>query len=732
MSTTQHLKGRRQVAADPERAYQEWAEALREGLPRTNWDEVEPHPPKEWLWAAELADTPGGPQLADYMDGLVEEDLEESLVIEMIAGCERLKSWAAARQSQLFTELHSRCAGAPTVGHIDDEVRVRLGITSYAAGSMENRARELARFPEVRKALKVGWIDVRKADVLIDGVQTLPEVRGRAVHRMFIPIADGLTPPQLRRRVAAAVVKIDPDLAHKRHEKAKKTRMVSLTPAADGMAWLSAYLPATEAMTAFTAIDVLAGDQDATDERSIGERRADAFSSVFSDILANGVTPGGCTLGTRQGARPHVIITMAASTWAGQDDLPADLVGYGPITAEAARKFAAGKDVRCTTIITDPVDGSYLAGHDGPPQGTHSTHGPGAGGETGADGQSGADGAHAAPGAGRGNSTSGAFGASEAPGADGAGGAAEAAKRARTAAYRKMSPLLYPENVWDKEHLRLSGHDTAYLIELIETQDAADPVAYLRSLGVVATDAYAPSAELRKHLVLRDRSCRFPGCSVPGWRCQIDHIQPFTEDLPAWAQTADTNLQLLCTAHHQLKTAGRWRAWRDRYGATHWVSDNRYHYVVLAQGIDPGTDADLYRIAMAGLQAELGETIEHLMPEGVLDPGCADEYDPANLAHEDNLQVIAAKLREATGCGPDGEPVQDLQSLKAATRSARARPRVRPWLKHVPRRTALPERAQTTRARPSGSNHSGLKGQHDGGATRAEGLGDDESDRTPF
>src|SRR5699024_948563 len=149
------------------------------------------------------------------------------------------------------------------------------------------------------------------------------------------------------------------------------SRTVSLTPSADGMAWLSAYLPAAEAMAAFTAIDVLAGDQQVGDERGIGERRADAFSQVFADILARGVTPGGCRLGSRQGARPHVIITMAASTWAGADDLPADLVGYGPITAEAARQYASGtaaQDVQVTTIITDPVDGSYLAGHDGAPQ----------------------------------------------------------------------------------------------------------------------------------------------------------------------------------------------------------------------------------------------------------------------------------------------------------------------------------------------------------------------------
>ncbi|HLS26647.1 MAG TPA: DUF222 domain-containing protein [Beutenbergiaceae bacterium] len=472
MSVTEALHQRPQVPVDPERAYQEWARELPARLPRTDWDQVDPHPTKEWLWAAELADTPGGSVLADYAEGLTEEDLDESLVLELIAGCERIKSWATARQAELITEMHTRSTGAPRPEHLDDAMRVRLGITGRSAGMLEDRARRLAHAPEVLKALKAGWIDVRKADVLLSRTDTLSTLEARAVQRKFIPTADRRTPPQLRADVDRAVLAIDPEVAEERNEAAKKTRTVTLNPASDGMAWLSAYLPAPEAMAAFTVMDVLAGESSPEDDRDAGARRADAFTRVFTEILDGGQTPGGCTLGTRQGVRPHLVITVAASTLAGENDDPAHLAGYGAITAAEAKRFAG--HARATTIITDPDDGSYLAQHEGP------------------------------------------------PGDD--AGAAIAAELARRSMLRRRLPWLYPEDLWDKERARQSAYDVRYIIERATKDGDSDPVAFLRAAGLLAADAYAPTAELRKHLALRDRTCRFPGCSTPGWKCQRSSI----------------------------------------------------------------------------------------------------------------------------------------------------------------------------------------------------------------
>ena len=52
------------------------------------------------------------------------------------------------------------------------------------------------------------------------------------------------------------------------------------------MARLIAYLPAAEATAAFTAIDALAGNAAPDgDTRTVDQRRADAFTDVFTSIL---------------------------------------------------------------------------------------------------------------------------------------------------------------------------------------------------------------------------------------------------------------------------------------------------------------------------------------------------------------------------------------------------------------------------------------------------------------
>jgi hypothetical protein len=56
--------------------------------------------------------------------------------------------------------------------------------------------------------------------------------------------------------------------------------------------------------------------------------------------------------------RPHIQVTVAASTLLGLDDQPGELAGYGPITAEVARMIAAEGTWR--RLLTDPATGGLL------------------------------------------------------------------------------------------------------------------------------------------------------------------------------------------------------------------------------------------------------------------------------------------------------------------------------------------------------------------------------------
>jgi hypothetical protein len=77
----------------------------------------------------------------------------------------------------------------------------------------------------------------------------------------------------------------------------------------------------------------------------------------------------------------------------------------------------------------------------------------------------------------------------------------------------------------------------------------------------VGRDSYAVPADLKRFVILRDGTCRFPGCGRSARECEIDHTV-------AWAAgggTSHDNLAALCPNHHHLKHETGWTA-RTRGG----------------------------------------------------------------------------------------------------------------------------------------------------------------------
>jgi hypothetical protein len=105
---------------------------------------------------------------------------------------------------------------------------------------------------------------------------------------------------------------------------------------------------------------------DPDDPRTLDQLRADTLAALCWSALEAGHL-GCCNptcghvnqpLGTRHGRAATVGVTVPISTLLGIDDHPAHLHGYGPITAEVARRIAAQGTWR--RLLTDPVTGALL------------------------------------------------------------------------------------------------------------------------------------------------------------------------------------------------------------------------------------------------------------------------------------------------------------------------------------------------------------------------------------
>jgi len=71
----------------------------------------------------------------------------------------------------------------------------------------------------------------------------------------------------------------------------------------------------------------------------------------------------------------------------------------------------------------------------------------------------------------------------------------------------------------------------------------------------VGRESYAVPADLRRHLAVRDATCRFPGCGRRAARCDVDHVVAFVDG----GSTDADNLVHLCRHHHRLKHETSWR-----------------------------------------------------------------------------------------------------------------------------------------------------------------------------
>ncbi|MGH8776142.1 MAG: DUF222 domain-containing protein [Jiangellaceae bacterium] len=416
-----------------------------------------------------------GPKLAGVLATADVSALGAYEVVEAVAAWQRVASWAAAGQATAIAELARRVEMRPveagrsiesmTPQRITGmEVAARLQLTPATGEALVARSLCLTEtLPATHAALAVGRIDPRRAEVIADELRRHDPAVARQVEAEVIDRAEGLTAPRLRRAVKDSLHRLAPATVEQRRQAAASRRLVSCTPAADGMAWLEAYLPAEDAAALMAAIEAAVAAMKRTDPddgRTLDQLRADVLAQMGWTALRAGRL-GGCVCGQRlddQHRHPVAVnVTVAATTLLGLDELPGQLAGYGPIPAEVARRLAA--DATWRRLLTDPASGVVL----------------------------------------------------------------------------------------DYGRTR-----------------------------------YEPPSDLVDHVVVRDRTCRWPGCDRPAYRCELDHTLPYP-----LGPTAAGNLGPLCKAHHIAKHHSRWRVRQPAPGRFEWITPTGHVHTVEPEPIGP-------------------------------------------------------------------------------------------------------------------------------------------------
>ena len=278
--------------------------------------------------------------------------------VDLLVVLEQQRRWFEAAQLRLLAAMQAR--DDSELGLVQEEVSLALQLPLRTAQTRLAQATTLVtELPRTLAAVADGSISARHANVLAEAVWRLPAdpALPAALEQRVLPsvlAAGTVTVRQLQGRVRRAVLALDPATAEQRHQRAVADRRVEYYPGEDGMASLVALLPAAEAQLLYTRLTTATRLFPAEDSRTVDQKRAD----LFVDGLLSGLPQD--ALPMVQGRRPAIQVTVSADTLLGLDDEPAHLTGYGPITAETARRLAADSSGTWRRLLIDPDTGALL------------------------------------------------------------------------------------------------------------------------------------------------------------------------------------------------------------------------------------------------------------------------------------------------------------------------------------------------------------------------------------
>jgi Domain of unknown function (DUF222)/HNH endonuclease len=240
-------------------------------------------------------------------------------------------------------------------------LRNRLRLSAGAATSLVRTARALFRGPlaGTGQALVEGELSLAHAQVLAAGTQELPDQVAREAEPVLLEAARRLDPPRLRQAITHLRLVADPEGADAQAERQHQRRGVWLSATWEGMVAVNGLLDPEAGQTLQAALEPLARPANAQDDRSGGQRRADALTELARRSLEGGRLP------RSGGVRPQLLVTVDLDSLLSQHPgVGGELGGIGVLDPEACRRLACDGAVTRVLVSRQPPGPGDPAGDD--------------------------------------------------------------------------------------------------------------------------------------------------------------------------------------------------------------------------------------------------------------------------------------------------------------------------------------------------------------------------------
>ncbi len=466
-------------------------------------------------------------------------DARRAAAVAMARLAEVSTAYADAR-THMAESGGGRARGRPRPGEFAaDELSLLLREQPHAVRWMLARSRRLAAdLPSVWEAFACGDLDAEQVRVIDRAARRVAEPGTLAViDDEVVDAAQVRTPKQLAVWLLRLIVRCEPLAFERRHRKALAERRVSVVQGVDGMGYVTGEVSAADAAQIDALLAMVSRGLGAEDPRTDQQRRADLFADLLLGRLRLEDAGDGAdledgadvddvrtwtTARTRRVRRPPP--TIRGLKW---DGLRWKKSTWTPVSLLGTRRERVDKNGDSTT-------GLYRAVRKRPRAIRIGVVVP----------------------------------LSSLLGAD------------HTAAELADRSGLVPGEVLRAIIADAIGSDggTQVLFTRLLTDDGG------RLLDSTELGRHA-SARLAEAIKLRAGTCRFPTCSVPAERCDLDHHEPWPS-----GRTEASNLDPECRRHHRGKTFA-WQATVRDDGAVEWTLPDARRYRCVDEPLPVGLAA---------------------------------------------------------------------------------------------------------------------------------------------
>ena len=413
---------------------------------------------------------------------------------------------------------------------VADELALMLRDQPYNVRCLLARSRRLAAgLPTVWEAFRRGDVDAEQIRVIDRVARRVTEAATlAAIDDQAVEAAQTKSPKQLQVWLLRLVVRLEPLAFEERHRRALADRRVTVVQGADGMGYVTGEVSAADAAAIDGMLAAAARSLGADDPRTEQQRRSD----LFADLLLGRLTFDEPDHHDDTEDSDGEDIDPVEPEWLEVEDIDPDtgeLLG-----TQLQRMDSDGQPVG------EPVDAvnHYLLGQPAfvrrPKKLRIGVVVP----------------------------LSSLLGTSEAP--------AELADRSGfipgEMLRQQIAEALDPDSRCEVLFTRLLTDDGGRLLDTTE-------------LGRYA------STRLAEAIKIRAGTCRFPTCTVPADRCDLDHHEP----VPS-GPTSGTNMDPFCRRHHRGKTFAWLACIRDDYGVD-WTMPDAERYRCLDEPLPTGRAA---------------------------------------------------------------------------------------------------------------------------------------------